>query len=84
MKIKFQFENIVYSANSGDSIASALISNKIFEINNNGLSKRGIFCGMGVCHECLVEVNGENKIVKNKITAPVGFFITFMIIILKN
>ena len=62
MKIKFQFENIVYSANSGDSIASALISNKIFEINNNGLSKRGIFCGMGVCHECLVEVNGENNV----------------------
>ena len=62
MKIKFQFENIVYSANSGDSIASALISNKIFEINNNGLSRRGIFCGMGVCHECLVEVNGENNV----------------------
>ena len=62
MKIKFQFENIVYSANSGDSIASALISNRIFEINNNGLSKRGIFCGMGVCHECLVEVNGENNV----------------------
>ena len=62
MKIKFQFENIVYPANSGDSIASALISNKIFEINNNGLSKRGIFCGMGVCHECLVEVNGENNV----------------------
>ena len=62
MKIKFQFENIVYSANSGDSIASALISNKIFEINNNGISKRGVFCGMGVCHECLVEVNGENNV----------------------
>ena len=62
MKVQFQFEDNFYTANSGDSIASALISNKIFEINNNGMSKRGVFCGMGVCHECLVEVNGENNV----------------------
>ena len=62
MKIQFQFENKFYTANSGESVASALISNKIFEINNNGMSKRGVFCGMGVCHECLVEVNGENNV----------------------
>ena len=61
MKIKFKFENKIYTANSGDSIASALISNKVFEINNTS-SKRGVFCGMGVCHECLVEVNGENNV----------------------
>jgi thioredoxin reductase len=61
MKIKFKFENKIYSANSGDSIASALISNKVFELNNSS-EKRGIFCGMGVCHECLVEVNGENNV----------------------
>ena len=62
MKIQFQFENKSYTANSGESVASALISNKIFEINNNSMSKRGVFCGMGVCHECLVEVNGENSV----------------------
>ena len=62
MKIQFKFENKFYTANSGESVASALISNKIFEINNNGMSKRGVFCGMGVCHECLVEVNGENNV----------------------
>ena len=61
MKIKFKFENKIYTANSGDSIASALISNKVFELNNSS-SKRGVFCGMGVCHECLVEVNGENNV----------------------
>ena len=61
MKIKFKFENRIYTANSGDSIASALISNKVFELNNSS-SKRGVFCGMGVCHECLVEVNGENNV----------------------
>ena len=61
MKIQFQFENKSYTANSGESVASALISNKIFEINNS-MSRRGVFCGMGVCHECLVEVNGENSV----------------------
>ncbi|MDG2265346.1 MAG: FAD-dependent oxidoreductase, partial [Candidatus Marinimicrobia bacterium] len=41
---------------------SALISNKIYSLNDKNSSKRGVFCGMGVCHECLVEVNGENNV----------------------
>ena len=61
MKIRFKFEDIDYTANLGESIASALISNEVFELNNK-MSKRGVFCGMGVCHECLVEVNGENNV----------------------
>jgi len=62
MKISFQFENKFYTANSGESIASALISNNIYAINEKNTSKRGVFCGMGVCHECLVEVNGQNNV----------------------
>ena len=62
MKIPFQFENKSYTANAGESIASALISNKIYSLNDKNSSKRGVFCGMGVCHECLVEVNGENNV----------------------
>lgn len=62
MKITFQFENKSYTANSGESIASALISNKIYAINDKNTSKRGVFCGMGICHECLVEVNGKNNV----------------------
>ena len=62
MKIPFQFENKSYTANSGESIASALISNKIYSLNEKNSSKRGVFCGMGVCHECLVEVNGQNNV----------------------
>ena len=62
MKIPFKFENKSYTANSGESIASALISNKIYTLNEKNYSKRGVFCGMGVCHECLVEVNGQNNV----------------------
>ena len=62
MKITFQFENKSYTANSGETIASALISNKLYAINDKNSAKRGVFCGMGVCHECLVEVNGENNV----------------------
>ncbi len=62
MEITFQFENKSYTANSGESIASALISNKIYSLNEKNSSKRGVFCGMGVCHECLVEVNGQNNV----------------------
>ena len=39
MKIRFKFEDIDYTANLGESIASALISNEVFELNNK-MSKR--------------------------------------------
>ena len=44
----------------GDSIASALINCGEYGFRNTeGTEKRGLFCGMGVCNECIVKVNGE-------------------------
>lgn len=47
-------------AKTGDSIASAMVRNaKLICRENERAEPRGIFCGMGVCNECQVEVNDE-------------------------
>ena len=61
-QIKFEFEGRVLYAFPGDSIAAALTSYGIIDlrITSSGES-RGIFCGMGVCHDCLVDVDGNQN-----------------------
>ncbi|MBM3719976.1 MAG: hypothetical protein FJW51_05040 [Actinobacteria bacterium] len=44
----------------GDSIASAMVRNGQLTCRENETGQpRGIFCGMGVCNECQVEVDDE-------------------------
>jgi thioredoxin reductase len=48
------------TARDGDSVAAALVSAgiKSFRVTRGG-AERGIFCGMGVCQDCLVAIDGE-------------------------
>jgi len=56
----FEFNGKKQEGVIGDSIASALINSGEYGLRNTeGIEKRGVFCGMGVCNECLVNVNGE-------------------------
>ncbi len=56
----FEFNEKKFEGVVGDSIASALINSGEYGLRNTeGTEKRGVFCGMGVCNECLVNVNGE-------------------------
>ena len=62
-KIKFTFENKEYEAYAGETVASALTRNDIKNFRkdkNNG--HRGIYCNMGICNECIVEINGNQSI----------------------
>ena len=61
-QIQFEFEGRVLYAFPGDSIAAALTSYGIIDlrVTSSGES-RGIFCGMGVCHDCLVEIDGNQN-----------------------
>ena len=61
-QIQFEFEGRVLYALPGDSIAAALTSYGIIDlrVTSSGES-RGIFCGMGVCHDCLVEIDGNQN-----------------------
>lgn len=58
--ISFTFDGAVIPAKEGDSLASALISQGIYGLKEslNG-ERRGVFCGMGVCNECAVVVDGQ-------------------------
>ncbi|GAA2189468.1 hypothetical protein GCM10009786_22670 [Leucobacter alluvii] len=55
------FDGAPISAPRGASIAAALISSgrTSWRSTRDG-ERRGIFCGIGVCFDCLVEVDGES------------------------
>jgi predicted molibdopterin-dependent oxidoreductase YjgC len=57
--VVFKFNDSDIKAYTGESIAAALIASGILStrMSRNGMP-RGYYCGMGVCWECLVDVNG--------------------------
>lgn len=50
------------TAYMGESVLSTLLSLNIrnFSQNDHGIIQ-GAYCGMGVCHCCMVKINGNNK-----------------------
>ena len=62
-KIKFSFENKEYEAYSGETVASALIRNGVKNLRKDRSENyRGVYCNMGICNECIVEINGNQSI----------------------
>lgn len=58
--IHIDFEGERIAAQAGESLAATLIAHGItaFRTTRQG-AERSIFCGMGVCQDCLVEVDGK-------------------------
>ena len=54
-----EFEGEPVQARAGESVAAALTAHGIrgFRVTRS-TAERGVFCGMGVCQDCLVEVDG--------------------------
>lgn len=58
LSIVFEGETLV--AHAGETVAAALASHGILALRQAaGGAPRGVFCGMGVCSECAVEVDGR-------------------------
>ena len=58
--IEIDFEGRKLAARPGESLAATLTANGILALRTTRCdSERGIFCGMGVCQDCLVEVDGR-------------------------
>jgi NADPH-dependent 2,4-dienoyl-CoA reductase/sulfur reductase-like enzyme len=54
-----QFEDTDVTAWPGESLAAALLSNGIVGLRTTaGGEMRGLYCGMGICGECRVKVDG--------------------------
>ena len=51
-------------AHEGETIAAALLSAGIrtFRLSPKLKEPRGLFCGMGICFECLVSVDGLHAV----------------------
>jgi predicted molibdopterin-dependent oxidoreductase YjgC len=59
--VTFTFESREITADAGQSIAAALIAAGIRSWRTTRVERRprGVFCGIGVCFDCLVEINGR-------------------------
>ena len=70
--ITFTFNDKPYTAKKGDNISSALLINNISYNRKTFGNKnpRSSFCHMGVCFECLVQIDGKAGIqaCKTKLT----------------
>jgi hypothetical protein len=59
-KIIVHIDGIAYDGFEGQTVAAILAHHGIrtFRYTQKSRSRRGIYCGMGVCFECLVTING--------------------------
>ena len=57
--VRFTYEGRSVAAGAGDTLAAALADAGVLALREAGDgSRRGLFCGMGACHECEVVVDG--------------------------
>ena len=57
--IPIEFEGTTLHARPGETLAAALIAHGVQDFRTTVSGQpRGVFCGMGVCQDCLVEVDG--------------------------
>ena len=59
-KVSFSFNGKDFECESGQTIAAALIAADQRELRSTrfGNEPRSIFCGIGICYDCVVVVNG--------------------------
>ena len=59
-RVTFEFDGSSVEARQGDTIASALLAHgrRKLRTGSDG-TPRGLFCGIGVCFECVVSVDGD-------------------------
>ena len=58
--VGFAFDGSAITARKGDSVAAALFAAGIFSTRTTAVSgaARGPYCMMGICFDCLVEIDG--------------------------
>ena len=57
----FRFDEREISFRPGQSVGAALMDAgiKSWRLTRKNSSPRGLFCGIGICYDCLVSVDGE-------------------------
>ena len=59
-EVEIEFDGHVYRGVRGQSIAGILLANSVIAWRTTGdlQAPRGVFCGIGVCFDCVVTVDG--------------------------
>lgn len=59
--VRLHVEGIPVTASAGDTVAAVLLSagKRVFRVTSRRGEPRGLFCGMGICHDCQVCINGR-------------------------
>ncbi|RUT32458.1 FAD-dependent oxidoreductase [Arsenicitalea aurantiaca] len=58
--IGFTFEGDDLTGLEGETIGAALAASGVLDLRQAGVGdRRGLFCGMGACQDCLVEIDGK-------------------------
>ena len=58
--LQFTFDDQIISAKSGQSVGAALLATDVRKLRTTRFDQnpRGVFCGIGVCFDCLVVIDG--------------------------
>jgi predicted molibdopterin-dependent oxidoreductase YjgC len=64
VSVEFTFDGRPMTAQPGQTVGAALLAEGIrsWRTTRFGGRPRGLFCGIGVCFDCLVTVNGEPNV----------------------
>jgi predicted molibdopterin-dependent oxidoreductase YjgC len=62
MSVHLRFEDREITADEGQTVAAALVRSDIdsWRVTRGAGRPRGLFCGIGVCFDCLVRIDGED------------------------
>jgi predicted molibdopterin-dependent oxidoreductase YjgC len=63
-EVRFTLDGAPMSADEGQTIAAALINHGVMSWRATRFADRprGILCGIGVCYDCLITLNGEPNV----------------------
>ncbi|MGH9105056.1 MAG: FAD-dependent oxidoreductase [Acidimicrobiales bacterium] len=63
-RVHFRFDGRDFTAPAGSTVAGALLANGQYSwgLTRSGAQPRGLFCGIGTCFDCLVDLNGARAV----------------------
>ena len=74
----FTFDERAIDFVEGQTVGAALMNAGVYSwrVTRRGGARRGLFCGIGVCYDCLVTVNGVPNQRACQVRAGAGMAVT--------
>jgi predicted molibdopterin-dependent oxidoreductase YjgC len=63
-RVRFAFDGEELEATPGQTVAAALLAagRRVWRYTSRHGEPRGLFCGMGICFDCLVQIDGRPNV----------------------